>query len=51
MNSGGLDPEPTGKGAQSYAGNMDGNIQARQLTVGATVPPSRYFIFGLNIKF
>jgi TonB-linked SusC/RagA family outer membrane protein len=49
---GGLDPEPTGYGAQSFVNGYSYTMsQARQLTIGPTVPPSRYFLLGLDIKF
>ncbi|GHU55248.1 SusC/RagA family TonB-linked outer membrane protein [Bacteroidia bacterium] len=49
---GGLDPEPTGYGSQTRVNGYSYAIaQDRQLTIGPTIPPSRYFIFGLNIKF
>ncbi|MDR1985069.1 MAG: TonB-dependent receptor [Prevotellaceae bacterium] len=53
VKAGGLDPEPTGYGSQTFVdGYATGAIaQARQLTIGPAVPPSRYFIFGINIKY
>ncbi|MDR1202563.1 MAG: TonB-dependent receptor [Tannerellaceae bacterium] len=49
---GGLDPEPTGYGSQArVSGYSFAMAQDRQLTIGPTVPPSRSFIFGLNVKF
>jgi TonB-linked SusC/RagA family outer membrane protein len=49
---GGLDPEPTGYGGQSFVNGYSYTMsQARQLTIGPTVPPSRYFMLGLDIKF
>ena len=53
MDAGGLDPEPTGYGSQTtYADLAQNNgIPTRQLTIGANVPPTRNFVFGLNVKF
>ncbi|KAA6347209.1 TonB-dependent receptor SusC [termite gut metagenome] len=49
---GGLDPEPTGYGSQTRINGYSYAIaQDRQLTIGPAIPPSRYFIFGLNLKF
>ncbi|MDR0605226.1 MAG: TonB-dependent receptor [Bacteroidales bacterium] len=49
---GGLDPEPTGYGGQSFVNGYSYTLsQSRQLTIGPTVPSSRYFLFGLDIKF
>jgi TonB-linked SusC/RagA family outer membrane protein len=50
---GGLDPEPTAYGAQSFVGGGYSYTmsQTRQLTIGPTVPPSRYFLLGFDIKF
>jgi hypothetical protein len=49
---GGLDPEPTAYGGQSFVNGYSYSMaKTGQLTIGPTVPPSRYFIFGLDIKF
>jgi TonB-linked SusC/RagA family outer membrane protein len=50
---GGLDPEPTGAGGQSFVGGGYSYTmsQGRQLTIGPTIPPSRYFLLGFDIKF
>jgi hypothetical protein len=51
--AGGLDPEPTGTGAQTDSAGLKSNsgLQDRQLTVGANTPPTRNFIVGVNVKF
>jgi hypothetical protein len=51
--AGGLDPEPTGTGAQTNSAGLKSNsgLQDRQLTVGANTPPTRNFIVGVNVKF
>lgn len=45
---GGVDPEPTGTGTSGFVQN-GGNIPNRALTIAAATPPTRSFIFGLNI--
>jgi hypothetical protein len=45
---GGLDPEPTGTGTAGFV-QSGGNIPARALTIGASTPPTRSFIIGINI--
>jgi TonB-dependent starch-binding outer membrane protein SusC len=47
---GGVDPEPTGTGAGSFIQN-GGNIPNRALTIGAATPPTKSFIFGINLGF
>jgi TonB-dependent starch-binding outer membrane protein SusC len=51
--AGGLDPEPTGTGAQTNSAGLKTNsgIQDRVLTVGANTPSTRNFIVGLNVTF
>ena len=48
IKAGGLDPQPT----QYYASeNGGGNQQTRQLIVGMNTPPTRQFLFGIDVKF
>lgn len=52
MRAGGVTPEATGVGNQGVGD--PGNIRDGQngsLTIGATTPPTRSFIFGLNVTF
>jgi TonB-linked SusC/RagA family outer membrane protein len=49
VKAGGLDPEPTGTGNQGV--QNPGNISGRALTIGATTPPIRSFLAGLNVTF
>ncbi|MFW0714659.1 SusC/RagA family TonB-linked outer membrane protein [Pedobacter sp. N23S346] len=49
IKAGGLDPEPTGTGNQGV--QNPGNISSRALTIGATTPPTRSFLAGLNVTF
>ncbi|RZL50766.1 MAG: TonB-dependent receptor [Pedobacter sp.] len=49
VKAGGLDPEPTGTGNQGVSN--PGNISSRALTIGATTPPTRSFLAGLNVTF
>jgi TonB-linked SusC/RagA family outer membrane protein len=46
LKAGGVDPEPTARG-----GSDEKAVQDRILTVGASTPPTRSYIFGLNFKF
>ena len=47
----GIDPEGNGNG-NSVNSNAGGSpVQGRAITVGMGVPPSRLFIFGINLKF
>lgn len=50
MNHGGVDPEGTNYGSSGYTGGT-GGIQARQIVAGLNTPPTRSFIFGLNVTF
>jgi len=53
----GLDPEGNGTGNVNGAGNLSVGslggtpVQGRAITVGAGVPPTRQFIFGVTAKF
>jgi TonB-linked SusC/RagA family outer membrane protein len=54
----GIDPEGNGSGATSGDANRSVNstaggtpVQARAITVAMGVPPTRQFIFGINLKF
>lgn len=47
---GGVDPEGTNFGDSGYTGGADG-VQARQIVAGLNTPPTRNFIFGLNVTF
>lgn len=47
---GGLDPEGTNYGNSGYTGGT-GGVQARQIVAGLNTPPTRGFIFGLNVGF
>jgi hypothetical protein len=52
----GIDPEGTGTGDQSVSpiGNIRNNAAAtgnNMITVGASTPPVRSFILGLNVTF
>jgi len=49
VRAGGVDPEPNGIGNQGV--QNPGNITSRALTIGATVPPTRSFLAGLNVTF
>lgn len=49
MKEGGVDPEATGTGNQGSG--YSGAIQSRHLTIGLNTPPTRSFIFGLNLSF
>ena len=49
MQKGGLDPQPTGYGAQGI-GNVGSNQQSRQLTITLGAPPTRQLIFGVSLK-
>jgi TonB-linked SusC/RagA family outer membrane protein len=49
VKAGGLDPEATGTGNQGVSN--PGNISNRALTIGATIPPTRSFLAGLNVTF
>jgi TonB-linked SusC/RagA family outer membrane protein len=49
VKAGGLDPEATGTGNQGVSN--PGNISNRALTIGATIPPTRTFLAGLNVTF
>lgn len=53
MDKGGLDPEPTGTGAQAATDGLKAGsgIQDRQLTIGANTPPTRNFLIGVNVRF
>ena len=46
LKAGGVDPEPTAEG-----GSDDKAVQDRILTVGASTPPTKSYIFGVNFKF
>jgi len=48
---GGVDPEGTNMGDTGNNSTDTGGIQARQIVVGLNTPPTRNFIFGLNITF
>jgi len=49
MKAGGVDPEATGFG---NTGVQDpGNLSKRALTIGLTAPPTRAFLFGVNVGF
>jgi TonB-linked SusC/RagA family outer membrane protein len=48
MKKGGVDPQPTGYFSQENGGGIQ---QSRQLTVGLNTPPTRQFIFGVDLKF
>lgn len=49
MKEGGVDPEATGFG---NTGVQDpGNLSKRALTIGLTAPPTRAFLFGVNVGF
>jgi hypothetical protein len=48
MKKGGVDPQPTGFGAQGVGG-VGSNQMGRQLTVSLSTPPTRQFLFGLSI--
>jgi len=50
MKHGGVDPEGTNFASSGYTGGS-GGIQARQIVAGLNTPPTRNFIFGLNITF
>lgn len=52
MKKGGLDPQPTGGGTQTVRGNTGGGstVQGRQMSVALGTPPTRQFLFGVNIK-
>ena len=50
MDAGGIDPEATGRGEQGVTTDT-GSSQQRQLTIGVNTPPTRNFIFGINLKF
>lgn len=47
---GGLDPEATGTGTNGFV-QSGGNIPNRALTISLSTPPTRSFIFGVNIGF
>ncbi|MFV0537467.1 MAG: SusC/RagA family TonB-linked outer membrane protein [Dysgonomonas sp.] len=49
-NGGGVDPEGTNYGSSGYTGGT-GGVQARQIVAGLNTPPTRNFIFGLNVTF
>lgn len=49
VKAGGLDPEATGTGNQGVSN--PGNISNRALTIGASIPPTRSFLAGLNVTF
>lgn len=49
VKAGGLDPEATGIGNQGVSNPQ--NISNRALTIGATIPPTRSFLAGLNVTF
>ncbi len=53
MDAGGLDPEPTGYGAQTTNVGLaqSSGLQIRQLTIAATTPPTRNFLLGLSVNF
>jgi hypothetical protein len=46
----GLDPEGNGNG-NNIAGTLGGGAPGRAITVGTGLPPVRYFVFGINLKF
>lgn len=49
MRAGGVDPEATALG---NTGVQDpGNLSSRALTVGLATPPTRAFLFGMNLSF
>ena len=49
MKAGGVDPEATGMG---NTGVQDpGNLAKRALTIGLAAPPTRNFLFGVNVGF
>ncbi|MFT3737474.1 MAG: TonB-dependent receptor [Breznakibacter sp.] len=50
MDKGGIDPEATGYGTTGFVQN-GGNIPNRALTVALSTPPTRSFIFGINLTF
>ncbi|MES2373763.1 MAG: TonB-dependent receptor [Bacteroidota bacterium] len=45
-----LDPEGNGNG-NNIAGTLGGGAPGRAITVGTGLPPVRYFVFGINLKF
>lgn len=47
---GGVDPEGTNYGSSGYTGGA-GGVQERQILAGLNTPPTRSFIFGLNVTF
>ena len=47
---GGVDPEGTNTGSSGYTGG-NGGVQSRQIVAGLNTPPTRSFIFGLNVTF
>jgi len=51
MRDGGLDPEATGTGPQGANSSMNGGLQNRMLTIGTNTPPTRNFLFGVNLTF
>jgi TonB-linked SusC/RagA family outer membrane protein len=49
MQKGGLDPQPTGYGAQGVGG-VGSNQKSRQLTVTLSTPPLRQLMLGISMK-
>ena len=50
MKHGGVDPEGTNYGDTGYTGGT-GGVQGRMIVCGLNTPPTRSFIFGLNVTF
>ncbi|GHT37602.1 SusC/RagA family TonB-linked outer membrane protein [Bacteroidia bacterium] len=50
MKKGGIDPQPTGYGAQGV-GNVSSPQKDRQLTITLSTPPTRQFLLGASITF
>ncbi|HEY4336040.1 MAG TPA: SusC/RagA family protein, partial [Puia sp.] len=49
MKMGGVDPEATGLGNTGV--QNPGNLSSRALTIGLAAPPTRAFLFGMNLTF
>ena len=49
MRAGGVDPEATALGNTGV--QNPGNLSTRALTIGLATPPTRAFLFGLNVSF
>ncbi|WP_234734222.1 SusC/RagA family TonB-linked outer membrane protein [Tellurirhabdus bombi] len=50
VKAGGIDPEPTGTGTSGFI-QSGGNLPNRALTISLSTPPTRSFIFGVNLSF